>query len=1049
MARTEKYDGFISYSHAVDGKLAPALQQALHALAKPWYRIRALHIFRDETSLAANPALWSSIEKALASSKWFIYLASPKAAASEWVQREIDWWLSHREPSSMLVALTDGTLQWDHHGGRFDWNGTNAFPRDLAAKFSEEPLWVDLSWARGIENLNLRHSQFRAAVLRLASPIHGRPPDELDGDDVREHRRNRRTAQAAVAALVVLLAASLLAAYLAIGQNQESMSRELAAYSLQQIETDPELSLTLALHAIDRARTQQAEEALRRALAESKVIRTTRTSGPLTIAKFSPPGTAIILVGDPEVALYDPDFGSKRTLPHPSRVTLARFSADGSQLATAAFDGYVRLWDVASGTLRGSIEASMKKLDPTYPSRRLDELAISADGQRIVTVGGDRLDNNDSAVARVWDVRTAAMISELRGHTRWIKGVAFDRAGKLVATGSVDNSVRVWSADSGSPLMVAREVTRETFALAFTDDGSSLVGACEDGAVLTWPVPYGSTPKATRIHDVEKNGGVSGRRAWLSPSGKRAVVRSPTATTVYDPIARRTLHELLEFPTSCSEIVFSPTERLAACPGTDGTATLWEVDTGQKIAQFRGHIGAVTHLDFSADEHRLISAGMDGTARLWNVELSTDAVLLGGYDSEVERATWSSDGQLVATGSFGGIVRVWDTHGGSLVSQLNAGGRIKSLAFTKDDKRLLVGSLGENGLQIVDSRSGADVETLTLVDANVAGSAQFSRDGSVVFAAILEKAVKPAPRTPNPLATRPPGTSSSNQGLLAGLLLRRRLARWDAASYRSLEALEAGRGLSLGVMTNTDFFAFSQSAGLVFLPTEADDTSRLWDIESGRLVTELRGHMTSVTDSAMSPDGNFVALSDQEQVELWHVRSGLLKHTLRSPFAKPTPEARDPESRIKNFKDGRFWFSTLAFDPTSSRLATGGSEAIARVWDISSGRIVRELAGHTNSLTAVRFSPDGRLLVTAGQDARAIVWQLDDGQRIATLSGHRDAVVDARFSADSRRVLTIGADGTARIFDVSSAKPLTELLIMARQRQTRPLSAGETHRFIH
>jgi hypothetical protein len=52
-----RYDAFISYSHAVDGKLAPALHRGLHRLARPWYRMRALHVFRDQTSLTVTPAL--------------------------------------------------------------------------------------------------------------------------------------------------------------------------------------------------------------------------------------------------------------------------------------------------------------------------------------------------------------------------------------------------------------------------------------------------------------------------------------------------------------------------------------------------------------------------------------------------------------------------------------------------------------------------------------------------------------------------------------------------------------------------------------------------------------------------------------------------------------------------------------------------------------------------------------------------------------------------------------------------------------------------------
>lgn len=63
-ASRPKYNAFISYSHAADGEVAPALQHALHRLARPWYRLRALHVFRDQTNLAVNPDLWSGIVKA-------------------------------------------------------------------------------------------------------------------------------------------------------------------------------------------------------------------------------------------------------------------------------------------------------------------------------------------------------------------------------------------------------------------------------------------------------------------------------------------------------------------------------------------------------------------------------------------------------------------------------------------------------------------------------------------------------------------------------------------------------------------------------------------------------------------------------------------------------------------------------------------------------------------------------------------------------------------------------------------------------------------------
>jgi hypothetical protein len=175
VAQTEGYDGFISYSHARDGRLAPALQRGLHRFAKPWHRRRALRVFRDETNLAADPGLWSSIEQALASSRFFILLASPDAAASKWVDKEVRWWRSHKPLANLLVVLTDGDLVWDDVTGDFDWNRTTAVPMAVKGGFREEPHYIDLRWARTAEHLSLTDPRFRGCVARPARSEQGRP----------------------------------------------------------------------------------------------------------------------------------------------------------------------------------------------------------------------------------------------------------------------------------------------------------------------------------------------------------------------------------------------------------------------------------------------------------------------------------------------------------------------------------------------------------------------------------------------------------------------------------------------------------------------------------------------------------------------------------------------------------------------------------------------------------------------------------------------------------------------------------------------------------
>jgi len=137
------YDGFMSYSHAADDRLAPALQRGLQLLAKPWNSRRALRIFRDETGLSTNPHLWSSIEKAIDESEWFVLLASEEAARSQWVNREISHWIATKPVDHILPVVTDGTWDWDPDTDDFAAE-SSAVPDAMRRALVAEPRHLDL-----------------------------------------------------------------------------------------------------------------------------------------------------------------------------------------------------------------------------------------------------------------------------------------------------------------------------------------------------------------------------------------------------------------------------------------------------------------------------------------------------------------------------------------------------------------------------------------------------------------------------------------------------------------------------------------------------------------------------------------------------------------------------------------------------------------------------------------------------------------------------------------------------------------------------------------
>ena len=301
---THRYAAFISYSRTADAQLAPALEDALERFAKPWNRLRALRVFRDDADLSTNPGLWSSITAALDDAEYFILLASPAAAESTWVGREVEYWRTHRDVNRLLLVVTEGELVWNEASGDFDWTRATAAPKALQGAFDEEPRYNDLRWARAEEGLTLDNDRFREAVADLAGTLHGRPKDEMIGEQVRQHRRTIRLARSAVAVLATLTFAAAIAALVAVrasdraeSEARTALSRQLAAESAISLR-DGELdrALLLAAQAHKERDTVEASSALAAALTSSGHLEGIRKEGPLERAAMSPDGQALALV---------------------------------------------------------------------------------------------------------------------------------------------------------------------------------------------------------------------------------------------------------------------------------------------------------------------------------------------------------------------------------------------------------------------------------------------------------------------------------------------------------------------------------------------------------------------------------------------------------------------------------------------------------------------------------------------------------------------------------------------------------------------------------
>ncbi len=346
------WDAFISYARAASGPTAVQVQRGLERFARPWHQRRAVRIFRDDSAMSTNPALWSAIEAGLAGAGHLIVLLSPGARDSAYVDKEVAWWLEHKGAGSILLVLDDGELVWDAAGNRF--TDDSPVPPSLRAAFSEEPRWLDLRWLRN-SPAPAADPRFASAMADLSAPVRGLPRDELVGEDLTQHRRVRRLARTAVSSLVLLLASSIVATVIAVQQRDDVLrqavtlrSRELAGASSGLLGSDLRLAQLLAVQGYRTERSPATREALRQAAFASPLIERFATfdADITAIATSADAGTVAVALADGRVLTLGGGGTGRPELRFTAAaaVTALRANADGTVLLAATAAG-VSVWD--------------------------------------------------------------------------------------------------------------------------------------------------------------------------------------------------------------------------------------------------------------------------------------------------------------------------------------------------------------------------------------------------------------------------------------------------------------------------------------------------------------------------------------------------------------------------------------------------------------------------------------------------------------------------------------------------------------------------------
>ena len=881
------YDGFISYSHDLDASLVAALQTGLQRLAKPWYRTRALRVFRDDTALSANPHLWSAIQAALDESQWFILLASRDAAASPWVNKELEYWLATKSVERLLPVVTDGEWAWDNAHGDFDAARSSAVPAVLRGRLGDEPRHLDLRWARNQTDLGLRNTRFRDAVADLAAPLHGMDKDELESEEVRQHRHTRRLARAAITSLAVLLVISLAASVFALIQRNDARhqalvatSGQLAAFAAAKATTQPDLALLLA---VEGHRLDDTPD--------------TRSSLVTTLA------------ANPALVGLHHQFGSQ--------VWAAAPSPDATHIAIANVDGSLQIWDLAT-------------LAPTTPIIHahhgpVNALAFSPDGRSLVSAGAD-------GTIRVWDSATGQPTSRvLHGDPDGTTALTFSPDGTQFAATGADWTVRRWAMPGAIPLgdhtpLPARNMIfggPNPIDASYLPDGKTI-------AVLTTDLAVNFVDATTGVvsdHFVQLSAG--GDSIAVSPDGNLLAVGDATGAISLFDLSTLAPHgtPLAGHNGPVPNVTFSADGSQLLSAGIDGTLNVWDVATGtRRRGPLTGHTNPVLSSWFTADgglesisasefaiwapdpratlghlvgtstgpnllgiafastfspaaglvaptgPHTVAVAGHNGIIHFYDTRTghATPDVIRSGADAGLEIAVSPNHSTLafeVADGRYPNYqnlrLLIWSLRGRHQQTEIPTPRAEPGLIF-RPDGQIIVVTLG--GVETLDVHTGKARNLLTKVDISLGPADVALSSNGRVLATVGPTAQLWDARTGKPIGVLkpPPGgvidavAFSPTGNLIAAADDKGNVELIDGHSHQVAAYLPSLNHSPVSLMT------FSNS-GTLLATGNQDGSITLWDVDQRRPIGQpLSGHQDLVLSLAFADHDRALVSSSQD-----------------------------------------------------------------------------------------------------------------------------------------------------------------------------------------
>ena len=358
--------------------------------------------------------------------------------------------------------------------------------------------------------------------------------------------------------------------------------------------------------------------------------------GEILTASYSKDGQRIITAGtDGSYKIWD---GKRFQLltdvkAHMGEVITAVFSDNGKKIFTASSDGTLKTWDGETYVLKHTLKSFYEGIEVAV---------MSKDGTKVFA-------SSEDFITRIYDAETGMILFTLNSGEAKISSASFNVDGKKLVASSNDHNTKVWSTETGK-LIINLE---EQESAKFSPDGKNIITVSKDQLINIWNAETGRL-----LTTLTSDDGIELQSAWFTADGKKVVASSAYyGARVWDLETKKMIRTVpgsgnmyaVTSNMNADKIVFG---------SYDHSVKFYKLN-GQ-LSVLNGHRDVLNSISFSPDGAEFITASADGSAHIWNAESGSLIGQLKGHISEITAAGFTSDDTKILTFSKDSLVRVWD-----------------------------------------------------------------------------------------------------------------------------------------------------------------------------------------------------------------------------------------------------------------------------------------------------------------------------------------------------------------------------------------------------